>query len=77
MVFNNKQAANVKHIDTRNVDYWRIASELELQAPQQFLSEGEKDTGGKALMNAMNHIIFCGDLNYRYVCFSSSSLHED
>ena len=77
LISKNKQAAHVKHIDARNADYWRIASELESQAPQQFLAEEEKDTGGEALMNAMDHVIFCGDLNYRYVCFSSSVLLED
>ena len=30
-------AAHVKNVDARNMDYWRIASELQAQAPSRFL----------------------------------------
>ncbi len=57
----------MKHVDARNADYWRIASELEAQAPPQFVAEGSRGSGGEALMKSLDHIIFCGDLNYRCV----------
>lgn len=59
------QAAHVKHVDARNADYWRIASELESQAPPQIISEKRKTGDGDGLMKCMDHVIFCGDLNYR------------
>jgi len=55
----------VKHVDARNADYWRIASELESQAPPQIISEKRKTGDGDGLMKCMDHVIFCGDLNYR------------
>jgi len=67
-------AAHVKNVDARNEDFWRIASELEAKAPPRFLrpkspreqslvnaEEGE----GSYLMDSMDHVFFCGDLNYR------------
>lgn len=62
-------AAHIKNTETRNSDFWRIASELEAQAPPRFLSpkplkEGESATGSY-LMESMDRIFFCGDLNYR------------
>ena len=69
-------AAHVKNADARNMDYWRIASELEVQAPPQFLqpkkldspnkSEGNTATdSGSYLMESVDRVFFCGDLNYR------------
>jgi hypothetical protein len=62
-------AAHVKNIEARNADFWRIASELEAQAPPRFLPpkttrETEK-CAGSYLMESMDRIFFCGDLNYR------------
>jgi len=67
-------AAHVKKVDARNADYWRIVSELEAQAPPSFLSHREhrghqqQETqlnGGEHLLDSVDHVIFCGDLNYR------------
>ena len=67
-------AAHVKNVDARNEDFWRIASELEAQAPPRFLrpkSPREEDlvdaenVGGSHLIDSMDHVFFCGDLNYR------------
>jgi len=70
-------AAHVKNIEARNMDYWRIASELEDQAPARFLpprpanhllSEGgdaSKAGSGSHLMDSVDRVFFCGDLNYR------------
>jgi len=64
-------AAHVKNVDARNMDYWRIASELEAQAPAHFLPlkesvYGDNDEGsGSYLMDNVDRIFFCGDLNYR------------
>lgn len=55
-------------MDARNADYWRIISELEAQTPPSFLRLDQSDEtvdGGERLLNAMDHVIFCGDLNYR------------
>jgi hypothetical protein len=62
-------AAHVKNTEARNSDFWRIASELEAAAPPQFLprkarKEGEK-CSGSYLMESMDRVFFCGDLNYR------------
>lgn len=74
---NSHLAAHVKNVDARNSDYWRIVSELEAQAPPMFLRprqssspsdefESNNDlSGGEYLTNSMDHIFFCGDLNYR------------
>ena len=70
-------AAHVKNIEARNNDYWRIANELEDQAPSGFLpprpankfnpeGAGAAEPGsGSHLMDSMDHVFFCGDLNYR------------
>lgn len=67
-------AAHVKNVDARNMDYWRIASELEAQAPEHFLplkevsndDNDESNEGtGSYLMDHVDRIFFCGDLNYR------------
>lgn len=70
-------AAHVKNIEARNMDYWRIASELEDQAPTRFLPprptnslfpEGEDPSepgSGSHLMDSVDRVFFCGDLNYR------------
>jgi Phosphatidylinositol 5-phosphate phosphatase len=62
----------VKKVDARNADYWRIVSELEAQAPPSFLKRREKIhqqqtqfNGGEHLLDSVDHVIFCGDLNYR------------
>lgn len=60
-------AAHVKNFEARDSDFWRIASELEAQAPPRFLppkKEGQETTG-KYLLESMDRIFFCGDLNYR------------
>ena len=62
-------AAHVKNTEARNSDFWRIASELEAQAPPRFLApkpvqEGDTNTGSY-LITSMDRIFFCGDLNYR------------
>ena len=67
-------AAHVKNVDARNEDFWRIASEFEAQAPPRFLRPkspreqalvNAEDSGGSHLMDSMDHVFFCGDLNYR------------
>ena len=59
-------AAHVKHFDARDSDFWRIVSELEAQAPEKFLRRrGSEESSGRALLDAMDRIFFCGDLNYR------------
>mmetsp|Transcript_7824 Transcript_7824/g.11945 ORF Transcript_7824/g.11945 Transcript_7824/m.11945 type:complete len:632 (-) Transcript_7824:26-1921(-) len=63
-------AAHVKNVEARNMDFWRIVSELEAQAPPAILqpnanSDEEGDTGGSYLLESMDRIFFCGDLNYR------------
>jgi len=74
-------AAHVKNVEARNMDYWRIASELEAQAPPRFLppsaskkvipntdgstTSSPDESGGSYLMDFMDHVFFCGDLNYR------------
>ena len=57
----------MKKVDARNADYWRIVSELEAQTPTSFLKPSASDEldGGEHLLNSMDHVIFCGDLNYR------------
>lgn len=61
------QAAHVKKVDDRNANYWRIMSELEAQTPPTFLRSIHKEhlDGGEHLLRSMDHILFCGDLNYR------------
>lgn len=61
------QAAHVKKSDARNSDYWRIVSELEAQTPPSFLkgSDNVELDGGEHLLNSMDHVVICGDLNYR------------
>ena len=65
-------AAHVKNVDARNMDYWRIASELQSQAPARFLppkpatnEDDESDGTGSYLIDSVDRIFFCGDLNYR------------
>ena len=59
-------AAHVKHFEARDSDFWRIVSELEAQAPEDFLPRRDnEESSGKVLLNAMDRIFFCGDLNYR------------
>ncbi|KAI2501116.1 hypothetical protein MHU86_13339 [Fragilaria crotonensis] len=65
-------AAHVKNVDSRNMDYWRIASELQAQAPARFLptkpntARDDESTGtGSHLIDSVDRIFFCGDLNYR------------
>ena len=59
------QAAHVKNVDARDSDFWRIASELEAQAPPRFLPPSKKECTGSYLLDSMDRIFFCGDLNYR------------
>jgi len=64
-------AAHVKNSEARDSDFWRIATELEAQAPSQFLPRPPNDVKEKdrddrsALMDSMDRVFFCGDLNYR------------
>ena len=67
-------AAHVKNVDARNMDYWRIATELEAQAPPSFLprnanpiddDDSSESMSGNQLMDSLDHVFFCGDLNYR------------
>jgi hypothetical protein len=65
-------AAHVKNVDARNADYWRIVSELEAQAPPRFLTprratgrDDDKYFAGSHLIDSVDRIFFCGDLNYR------------
>lgn len=57
----------MKKVDDRNSDYWRIVSELEAQVPPTFLrsSMNEELDGGEHLLESMDHVVICGDLNYR------------
>lgn len=64
-------AAHVKNADARDADFWRIASELEAQAPDGFLSKlartKEKTQAGDRsfLFDTVDRVFFSGDLNYR------------
>jgi phosphatidylinositol-bisphosphatase len=60
-------AAHVKNFEARDADFWRIASEMEAQAPPQFLPPKvtSQESTGSYLMDSMDRIFFCGDLNYR------------
>jgi phosphatidylinositol-bisphosphatase len=64
-------AAHVKNTEARDSDFWRIVSELEAQAPPRFLSSNivesskERECSGSKLLESMDRIFFCGDLNYR------------
>ncbi|GKY99670.1 inositol polyphosphate 5-phosphatase [Mayamaea pseudoterrestris] len=63
-------AAHVKNVEARDLDFWRIVSELESQAPPQFLSAKkqatQRDDGANSiLLDSADRIFFCGDLNYR------------
>jgi len=63
-------AAHVKNVDARNMDFWRIISELEAQAPPAILEPKEdhgeeSDTSGAYLLESTDRVFFCGDLNYR------------
>ncbi|CAB9522375.1 72 kDa inositol polyphosphate 5-phosphatase [Seminavis robusta] len=68
-------AAHVKNAEARNADFWRIVQELEAQAPPRFLtpndeaeneySSGKLGGSGSYLLDSMDRVFFCGDLNYR------------
>lgn len=65
-------AAHVKNVDARNADFWRITSELEAQVPPRFLASRNVDqparggaNDGTYLLDSMDRVFFCGDLNYR------------
>jgi hypothetical protein len=66
-------AAHVQNSDARDSDFWRIVSELELQAPEGFLNVQQQSTqvgesdqrAGSLLLDSMDYVFFCGDLNYR------------
>jgi hypothetical protein len=65
-------AAHVSNVAARDADYWRIATELEAQSPPFFLPPKSKSNWatsdgntGSYLMDNMDRIFFCGDLNYR------------
>ena len=62
-------AAHVKNVEARDGDFWRIFSELETQAPPGFLSKkrsnNNDDSSGVVLLDSVDRIFFCGDLNYR------------
>jgi phosphatidylinositol-bisphosphatase len=60
-------AAHVKNADARDQDFWRISSELEAQVPEGFLPQkiAKRDDGGSFLFDSVDHVFFCGDLNYR------------
>ena len=69
-------AAHVKNFEARDADFWRIVQELEVQAPPKFLrpnpeaqegvpkSPANSETGSY-LLDSMDRVFFCGDLNYR------------
>jgi phosphatidylinositol-bisphosphatase len=74
-------AAHVKNVEARDSDFWRIAAELEAQAPPEFLSHvrsaelsssrqasstsADGGGGGNKLLSGVDRLFFCGDLNYR------------
>ena len=78
---NSHMAAHVKNVEARNYDYWRIVKELENLAPRHFIPSRQKlantregehheeseslNSGGDRLIDSMDHVFFCGDLNYR------------
>lgn len=73
-------AAHEKNVEDRNGDFWRIVEELEAGGPRfrkkkqsKLKSKGEK-TGVK-LFDDVDHVFWCGDLNYRLEC--SRSLIEE
>ena len=60
-------AAHVKNAENGDSDFWRIANELEAQAPPRFLPGRKTDEGstGSLLLEAADRVFFCGDLNFR------------
>jgi hypothetical protein len=59
-------AAHVKNANARDSDFWRIAAELEAQAPEGFLPRKSSDSSsGSFLFDSADRVFFCGDLNYR------------
>jgi len=64
-------AAHVKNVGARNMNYWRIVSELEAQAPPRFLFPRNaagfpnREGTGSYLLDSVDRVFFCGDLNYR------------
>jgi hypothetical protein len=59
-------AAHVKNADARDADFWRIVTELEAQAPTRFLrSDQNHPEHVSALIEFVDRVFFCGDLNYR------------
>ena len=58
-------AAHVKNFEARDADFWRIATELESQAPLGFVSRRRNSSSTSPLLDSMDRIFFCGDLNYR------------
>jgi hypothetical protein len=66
-------AAHVKNFAARDADYWRIVSELEDRAPPDFLPPKSVSSfqhpwdlsTGSYLIDSMDRVFFCGDLNYR------------
>ena len=58
-------AAHVKNYKARDSDFWRIITELESQAPDDFLTNVKPTERGSNLIESMDRVFFCGDLNYR------------
>ena len=71
-------AAHVKNSEARDADFWRIVQELEAQTPPRFLppnpkaedpdgspSHVDSEGSGSYLLDSMDRVFFCGDLNYR------------
>lgn len=63
-------AAHVSNFAARDADYWRIVNELEAQAPTHFLPPRRHNvtdgrSSGSYLIDSMDRVFFCGDLNYR------------
>jgi phosphatidylinositol-bisphosphatase len=60
-------AAHVKNSDARDADFWRISSELEVQAPEGFLPARPQSFSQDRsfLFDSVDRAFFCGDLNYR------------
>jgi hypothetical protein len=59
-------AAHVKNVDARDADYWRIVTELESLAPPHFIHRRKgHHEHVSPLIESVDRVFFCGDLNYR------------
>ena len=74
MFLSSHLAAHASNVDDRNANYWRILGELEDKVPPRFLhsksklrskTKQESQNPSSKLMDCLDYIFWCGDLNYR------------